>query len=454
MGKIWKPSVNPTPGVIRLQSKILEPKVQEHPDGGWTFESMAQYYEVVNDWLFYFHKGSGRKTIRERVKSGRVKIHDGHPFDKSVSATLGKVLSAKDTPEGATYVGYISSTEPKVAQKIDEGVIDENSLEVVFITTKPLEVEIDAIPVQSRDYVQIAKSGKAIVTGIKEWMWRAIGLVSSSSQGVQAIFTPPTIVADVDLAVSSAMGWGDPIAARLATWAGGAAPKLRRGHLAQWFTDGGEEVFCGQIATLDEAGQLVVSRSALVPALEELEARIEDSGLGAEAREATLRAADSLVAGYLRRCRGPICPAADDVLAPEDSTAEELTASAEGVTHSTEAAPQGVESEQAATEEPTGTEAASAAETSETAEPETAAEPATTPLTAGEDATKAVAQLQLRVYESRIFALWHRLGVANVPAIDGGGLPAAGRSGPDGSPEPGHRAQSGASRGQAEPRGV
>lgn len=75
-------------------SKLQLTEEPEEHEGGYVYGALAQLYGVVNDRLMRFRKGSAAKTIAERVPTGRVKIHDGHPWIADSRSTLGKVLSA------------------------------------------------------------------------------------------------------------------------------------------------------------------------------------------------------------------------------------------------------------------------------------------------------------------------------------------------------------------------
>ncbi|HAX82643.1 MAG TPA: hypothetical protein DCY40_08765, partial [Actinobacteria bacterium] len=201
--------------IERLPVKLQAVGDVDKKDGGWVYSALAQFYELVNDRLMFFVYGSGLKTIAERVPTGRVKIHSGHPYDPNAATILGKVIEARETrgDGGVWYRGYLSGSEEKVATKLLEGVIDENSLELFVLREADREVEIADVPEHVRRWIRVEPNGKTLVREIREWRWDAIGLVSSSSQGRRALLDPPTMIPFDDLPLASATTAWDPKAA-------------------------------------------------------------------------------------------------------------------------------------------------------------------------------------------------------------------------------------------------
>lgn len=266
--------------VVRLAAGDPGSSVVELEGGGWTFEAIAQVYDTVNDHLMLFAPGSGTKTVDERVRAGRVKIHDGHPYAAGPSSTLGVVLEAEERSVGAGrglwYKGRLSADAGSVATKLREGIIDENSLELVVLRESRAEVPIDRVPPQARRWCEMSPAGLAIVRRIDEWMWKAIGLVSDSSQGVRALLCP-RVTTYADLPVSAALAW-DPEGAVVRLAAYGSTPE-RRNELAGAFVlralGGGAIPYRVPIADVVD-GELVVVRQALEDAYARLAAEPSD----------------------------------------------------------------------------------------------------------------------------------------------------------------------------------
>lgn len=296
----------PHPDPERFRVALASIEAPTASDGGWQFRATAQVYNRVNDRLMVFRPGSGAKTIAERVPAGRVKIHDGHPWNPAASQTVGKVLAAEESDAGVTYTGFISGSEEAIATKLSEGVVDENSIEILVMREDVAEVDLEDVPEAARPWAQITPAGLAKVREIQEWMWFAIGLVSGSSQGVPAILEPPTFVPYQDLPVAAlATSWDpDGAAARLQEWAGvnqaGAGERWARLQRAFLCRGGAPEGpgFEFQIADVLE-GELVVVPEALEAALRNLEARIVSTD--SVATRATLLAAARHVGRYEAR---------------------------------------------------------------------------------------------------------------------------------------------------------
>lgn len=228
-------------------------------DAGWTFSMWAQFYNLVNDrgWLFF--NGSFAKTIRERVSKNRVKVHDGHNWMQNATNTIGRVLSAEEKPRGCRYVGFLTRSQEATAEKLSDGTMDENSVEVTITKAEKIERPLDQVPERIRPFVEITTEGLAVLTGIREVLWWDVGLVSKSSQDRPALIDAPVAVSFQDLPVSLSRWDPEGARERVADWAtGGDIARLSRAHVLQ--LPGGE---CfGQIADVVD-GDLVVVAGAL-----------------------------------------------------------------------------------------------------------------------------------------------------------------------------------------------
>ena len=300
---------------------------------GFTFEAVAQLYGRVNDRLMVFLRNSGAKTIQERVPRKAIKIHNGHPRGfltaAAVTDTLGFVLRAEERQNRMLYTGFIS--EPHVdalARKFTNGTITENSMEMVILSAVERFVELDQVPELARPFAPMNSDGKAIVTGIKEFSWRHIGLVSGSAQDFNAILGPPQMVGLSGLPLSAEAWAPEDARAALSEWAGTVAmsparpcPNLARlgcGYLAQLSSSDGDIVFAGQIAAPDESGRLVVSAGAIEPAISDLKTQLAQSELTESQQSDALGAAYELVGSYLRQGASLTPLAASD--SPEEGT--------------------------------------------------------------------------------------------------------------------------------------
>ena len=232
-------------------------------DAGWTYSMWAQFYNLVNDrgWLFF--NGSFSKTIRERVSKNRVKVHDGHNWRSNATDTIGRVLSAEEKPRGCRYVGFLTRSQEATAQKLSDGTIDENSVEITITKAEKIERPIEEVPERLRPWVEITTEGKAVLTGIREVLWWDVGIVSKSSQDLPALIEAPAAVSFQDLPVSLSRWDPEGARGRVADWAtGGDIVRLARAHVLQ--LPGGQ---CfGQIADVVD-GELVVVADALEGAL-------------------------------------------------------------------------------------------------------------------------------------------------------------------------------------------
>lgn len=313
---------------IRLHSVSLSAHVESGltsaQNSGWTYKAMAQIYKTPNDHLMFFFEGSGARTIQLRVPSKSIKIHNGHPagsqMDASVRETVGFVSEAHEFRTRMEYLGFISKTEEEIADKIADETITQNSMEISVLKSEPKPVDIDTVPEHARRFASLDSDGKAVMLGVREYMWRHIGLVSGSSQDVPAILEPPVMVMLSGLPVSSTP-WPSDAEASLSEWAGiisrqGADPvpnyaKLAAGHLAQFADDQGDFVFAGQFAAPDEAGELVVHSAAIHLALQDLRDKLESSTLAPDSRTAVMDSA-------WRRVRPYMVPAASRLTAEQE----------------------------------------------------------------------------------------------------------------------------------------
>jgi len=251
-------------------------------EGGWTYPAIAQFYApVINDRGMSFRRGSGLKTIGERVPKGLVTITDGHPVNAEASAALGRVLSAGEVHVGVEYLGFISRSEPEIAQKLADRTIAENSIDITAIEAKRKFVKPGRVPEKIRQYVPLNEDGLAVIASVTSWRWEAVGLVVGSSQSRQAVQGPPTLVPFQELAACQGEWNADAAAAQLSRWAGGNSLKSATAHLGHFYASDGREILAGQIASPgDGDGEgLIVNPAAIPGALADLRAQLKHSGL-------------------------------------------------------------------------------------------------------------------------------------------------------------------------------
>ncbi len=394
---------------ISLAAEIVSANLaSDESRGGWTYEAIAQVYKKPNDRLMYFFPNSGRKTIRDRVPKAFVKIKNGHPDGSSVRDVLGFVAEAQERQSGVRYKGFISSTEPEIADKISDRSINQNSIELIPLQTVPKPVDIDTVPEIARRFATLDADGKAILLGVKQYFWDAIGLVAASSQDIDAIISPPTMIPLQRFPVGSG-DWDAPAEAlRLKNWGGESYSKLSSGHLVRFYSPGGELHFAGQVASPNENGHMVISVAAIPAALEEVKKALLVSGIDDQAQSRTLAAAFDQAAAYLRRAgqRLTLSPA-DDI--HESGVADSATESLESIATVT---------------------ASSALEHAAAANSQTTAGPARPSTVGSEQADKASAQIttldslaRIREQEQRYREVVHE------SAITGGGPTPGGRAG-------------------------
>lgn len=311
--------VNRVPDRVSLAAQFEN--VQE-TDAGWTFSMWAQFFGIVNDRAWRFRKGSFAKTIRERVKTNRVKIHDGHNWSGNATDTIGRVLQAEEQPEGVRYKGFLNRSHEAIASKLADGTISENSVEIYRFKSICIDVSLDEIPKQCRGWVEITPDGKARIQEVTEVMWLAVGLVSGSSQDKGAVIEPPTLVSYQDLPVK--MGRWDPEAARqriqeyAASGEGVDYAALSRAHLVQ--LSSGECL--GQIADIDEDGRLVVVAEALGSAYADVAAHLGAHLRDSEAVRLTLFGAADRLARYTAKLGGGLTSPSDSGIGRDDTGAE------------------------------------------------------------------------------------------------------------------------------------
>lgn len=305
------------PPTVSLAAEVTSPDLTAVHDGGWTYGAIAQLYKKVNQHLLYFFPGSGTKTIQERVPRSAVKIESGHPgmwpANADVESTLGFVQKAEERQSSMRYTGFLSKSSEEVADKIADRTITENSMVVVVMTRVPKSVDIQAVPEVSREFVSLDKDGNATVTGVKEYRWETVGLVPGSSQDINAITSPPTMVGSVaGLSVASAP-WDATVAlSSLRSWGGENLVKLSRAYLAEWYGPDGELVLAGLVASPDEAGALVVNAFSMPAAMRDVEAKLACSGMAEGARGLTLAAARRQAQECLSRLHKSLTAALDD----------------------------------------------------------------------------------------------------------------------------------------------
>ncbi len=253
----------------------------ERDDGQFEFTAIAQFFNVVNDRMMIFRKGSFSKTIKEKITngSGRVKINDSHHH--SSRDTLGTVVEAEERDVGVWYRGVLSSTEDALYTKMVEGHVDENSIEFNAIEEGVTRVPLEDVPEGAFIWDQSTGDGTVEVRELLVVSWQGLGILPWSSQGLRAILEINAAVPFQDLPVASAASSWDPDGAqqRLREWAGVVeragkpsmpnASRLACAFMVRGPVKEGAPELIGQIADVVD-GRLVVVPDALDAALEEL----------------------------------------------------------------------------------------------------------------------------------------------------------------------------------------
>lgn len=90
-----------------------------------TFEGYASIFDILDEDGDIVERGAFKKTVAERVKSGKVKLLDHHRYG-STENILGKILEAKEDEKGLSIKAYVSETQAgdDLLTKIKEGVVD------------------------------------------------------------------------------------------------------------------------------------------------------------------------------------------------------------------------------------------------------------------------------------------------------------------------------------------
>ncbi len=302
------------PHTIRLAAEVGK-DLTSAQNGGFTYDAVAQLYQTPNEHLMYFFAGSGAQTIRLRVPTRAIKIHDGHPSggetDASVDKTVGFVPRAQELKNRMLYTGFISKTEEKIADKISDETINQNSMEITVLEAVPKAVDIDTVPEIARRFASRDAEGRAVLMGVRQYMWRHVGLVSGSSQGIPAILRPPTMVSMSGLPVSTRPWDAGDALDRLQSWAGSVhlpggdcvpVPNhvsLSSGFLAQLADEHGDFVLAGHFAAPDDDGNLWAYREAIPAALDDLRRKLAASSLKGDACDAMMDSAYRQVGPYL-----------------------------------------------------------------------------------------------------------------------------------------------------------
>jgi len=401
-----------TRGVSLAADIVSANLTSDESRGGWTYRAIAQVYKTPNDRLMYFFPNSGRKTIKDRVPRAAIKIKNGHPFESSVRDVLGFVAEAQERQSGVRYTGFISSTEEEIADKISDRTITENSIELIPLQTVPKPVDIRTVPEISRPFATLDSDGKAILLGVKQYFWDAIGLVAASSQDLNAIISPPTMIPLQRFPVES-WAWDSPAEAlRLRNWGGESYSKLSSGHLVRVYSPDGELHFAGQVGSPSESGHMVINVAAIPAALEEVKKVLLSSCIDKEAQSRTLAAAFDQAASYLRRAgRCLTLSPTDDI--HESGVADSATESPESIATAT---------------------ASSVLEHAAAADSQTTAGPARPSTVGSGEADKASAQITTLDSLARMREQEHRYReVVHESASTGGGPTPRGRAGDRGA---------------------
>ncbi len=332
--------IAPRPFPVLCSSHLTGDGIRPSDDGkGWIFAMVAAVYGVVNDRIFEFLPRSGAKTIAERVPAGLVALHDGHPPFKGTSTNLGFLLSAEETETDLRFVAFLSGAEENVAKKIDDRTIKQTSIEMFPIQTVKLTRPLSAIPEHVREFVSLDRDGNANVTGVVEYRLEAVGLVSSSSQGIDARLDLPGMMPFQGFPVSQTGSWN----AVEASNAVGKCPSHCQpaAYLAAFRGRDGKEVLAGLYAKPDESGQLVCFSSALDGALADVNAKLAEAGI--TGRDAMMAAAYETASRYRATPERLTAAAADGTKDPdgtEDSEPEKPAGTVEAAEPDLDPAPE------------------------------------------------------------------------------------------------------------------
>jgi hypothetical protein len=269
----------------------------QRDDGQFEYQAIAQFWDIPNDRLMIFRRGSFARSISHWKSSGKsfpVKINDAHI--RTSQTTVGSVVDARETDEGVWYRGVLSSTAEDLYTKLVERHVEENSVEIYVLEEDTTRVPLEDAPAGAWIWEESKGDGTVSAREILQVSWVGIALLPSSAQDVPAIIGLSQALPHQGLPVADpATDWdAEAAAARVAEWAGTVQRKDRK-HIPAWsslaaaylargpITDG-SETFLAQIADVMD-GRLVVVPRALDIAVEELAA----SGLPAPDRRAAMR---------------------------------------------------------------------------------------------------------------------------------------------------------------------
>ncbi len=255
----------------------------EREDEQHEITAIAQFFNVVNDRMMIFRKGSFVKTIAEGVTngSGRVKVNDSHRH--TGVSTLGTVVQAEERDVGVWFRALISSTEGDFVKKVEEGHVDETSIEFFSIEEGTTRVPLEDVPEGAFIWDQSTGDGTVEVRELQVVSWTGVAILPYSSQRRSSILEVNAAVPYQDLPVAAASTPWAPSAAedRVYDWAG----KLSRSHgdpitnfarlssayMVRGPMKDGSPQLLGQIADVVD-GELVVVPEALSAAMEGLAA--------------------------------------------------------------------------------------------------------------------------------------------------------------------------------------
>ena len=273
--------------------------LRRRDDGQFEARVVAQFFDHPNDQFMVFQRGAFRKTL-EGVGSGRVKVNYHHLYG-SVDAAVGTVVAGEEARVGLVADLLISSKSGELATKMEEGHVDEMSIEFHPVREGTISVPLAEMDDAARWYVEQSGSAYAppVLDGgvvphrlILEAAWVGLAITPRSSQGKRALIPVgsgvPSVDTDMrlgsipfaDLPIANPGVEWDPeqAAARVQEWAGIVcqpgntscnSARLALAHLCRGWSPTGEPLMSALIADVVD-GALVVVPQALKAARESL----------------------------------------------------------------------------------------------------------------------------------------------------------------------------------------
>lgn len=114
-------------------------KVEETGEGSGYVEGYASVFNNVDLGGDVVKPGAFRKTIKERLKKGMIKLYDSHQLFEGTGAVIGLVKDAKEDDYGLWFHADFSSVSraQEVRTKIREGILNATSFGYDIIKSNP-----------------------------------------------------------------------------------------------------------------------------------------------------------------------------------------------------------------------------------------------------------------------------------------------------------------------------